>query len=283
MAAVGSTTASRTARPHARVQMGVDAAEFGAVGDAEIDELLVAERLAHQVHVAGRARCRRGAASSRSRLASADVFFASAVAALFGGVVRSAVHRLRGVDLLVAPAGHALAFADPARIEAHEVIALAQFLVIPAESGQGGDPGAAGAAEVEHQGADPLVRSVALARIIARSMVLPFGFAQSSGTARSAHSQSPPGALPVPWSAVGASHSFQRGFWPVSEPGRPEEPGGAAGAVDERSDDGGRRLALVLSAAATACDGDEGDHGGRGDQRPGRPGPYRAEGTRHGR
>src|SRR5690606_31132104 len=65
------------------------------------------------------------------------------------------------VHLPVVLALHGCAAADPAGIEAHQVVAGAQGRVLLAEGGQRGDTGAARAAEVEDQGADALARRAA--------------------------------------------------------------------------------------------------------------------------
>ncbi|CAM5683538.1 hypothetical protein SAURM35S_00706 [Streptomyces aurantiogriseus] len=138
-------------------QVGVHAAEFGAVGDAEVVQLRVAEDPAHQVHVAGRV----GGAHMRQH--PLRVVLAGLVELLrvvqerraLGGVVGGHVLLEVGVELLVVLAADGGAAADAARVEAHEVVAGAQGRVVLAERGQRGDAGAAGAAEVEQQRADP--------------------------------------------------------------------------------------------------------------------------------
>ncbi|MGX1272216.1 hypothetical protein RKD18_005410 [Streptomyces phaeoluteigriseus] len=100
-----------------------------------------------------------------------------------------------------------------------------------------------------------------LARIIARSIVSPSGFDQSSGTFSSAHCQSPPGASE---SAV-ALQRPQAGFCPVSEAGRGaavtspvpgEEADGRASAVRplSSSPSSDEPPQPVINSAATAPD-----------------------------
>lgn len=142
-----------------REEMGVDAAEFGAVRDAEVVELVVAEDLAHQVHVPG------GVLGADVRQGGARVLVAAGRVLLLrvgerqllGLVVGGEVEGVVGVELLVGEAFHRVAAAHPARVERDQVEAAAQGLVVLGEAGQPGDAGAAGPAEVEDQRTDPPV------------------------------------------------------------------------------------------------------------------------------
>jgi hypothetical protein len=146
-----------------REQVGVHAAEFGAVGDAEVVQLVVAEDLAHEVHVAGRV----GGTHIRKDLlrlllaGRVELLGVVQERAALGGVVGCHVLLEVRVQLLVVPASHARAAAHPAGVEAHQVVAGAQGRVVLAERGQGGDAGAAWPAEVEQQRTDPLAPGAA--------------------------------------------------------------------------------------------------------------------------
>jgi hypothetical protein len=134
-------------------QVGVDAAEFGAVRDAEVVQLVVAENLAHQVHVAGRV------GRGHVRQHPLGVLLAGGVEVLrvlqqlsaLGRVVRGGVLLEVGVELLVVQALHGGAAPHAARVEADQVVAGAQFRVVLAEGGQCGDAGSAGSAEIEDE------------------------------------------------------------------------------------------------------------------------------------
>lgn len=98
-----------------RVQVRVDAAEFGAVGDPEVVQLVVAEHLAQQVHVPGRV----GRADVRELvpgilLAVRDVgLLVLDEGLLLLGVVRGAVLLVARVERLVVRTLDAFAPADP--------------------------------------------------------------------------------------------------------------------------------------------------------------------------
>ena len=123
------------------------------------------------------------------------------------------------------------------------------------------DARAAGAAEVEQQRADALVRApVDSLRISAMPMVSPSGFDQSSGTLSVAHRQSLPGAEPR---LAVALQRPQSSFCEVSEEGRRggpvESEGAAAGGLPSSL------LVLVVTGRAAAAAGHQQRGGG---QRP---------------
>ncbi len=148
-----------------REQVGVHAAELGAVRDPEVVQLVVAEDLPHQVQVAG------GLGGADVRQDVAGVLLArrgdqlvqlDQRVGLVAAVVGRLVHLLLGLlGRLGVQAAHAAAVADAARVEAHQVVAGAQFLVVGGEGGQRGHAGAARAAEVEEQRTEPVVRVAA--------------------------------------------------------------------------------------------------------------------------
>ncbi len=261
-------------------QVGVDGAQFGAVGDAEVVQLVVAQRLAHDVQVAGRAR----GVHMPEHLPG--VLPASVHVRLVGGqrrlqlviVVRGGVDGVRVVDLLVALAFDARARADAARVEADEVVTGAQGLVAAGEAGQRRHARTAGPAEVEEQRTDaggplPGLRAdqseidggPGRRRVVQRHLergALPPGAVLEGlrGLARAAL-RGGGGLAPVPAQPLRAeARTPAGGGW-----GRDAgllAPGGPGG--------------LAVTVAAAARRGGEGHHDGRGRQCPGpapRPDP----------
>ena len=148
-----------------REERAVDGAEVGAVGDAEVVELLLAERGADDVQVARgvrRGHVRQHASPLRSAQPSAYSRGQLALGALVGLGVGDRVGLGRLDELLRVDAGDGRGVADAARVEAHEVVRLGR---VRPERVLGGDPGreahagAAGAAGVVDEGALALRRA----------------------------------------------------------------------------------------------------------------------------
>src|SRR5690606_14089217 len=253
---VGGRVDDRVEREAAHLvgeQVGVHAAEFGAVGDAQIVQLVVADGLADAVHVAGAVGGRDvGQQLAGGLLAAlAEVDGVLQERALLGGGVRGAVHlRLGGLDVLVAAAADALAGGHSARVPADEVVALAELGGGAGVGRQHVHARAAGPAEVEQQRAEAVV---------------PGGLRPYQGQ---------PDRRAVRLRPV--QRNFQRGALPAVPGGRFVAGGLAGSPVQCR-----RALAVVLGAAVTGAVTGAAPGAARGQQpggdHQGRP-PYE---TRH--
>ena len=145
-------------------ELRVDAAESGAVREAEVGQLVVAHRLADAVHVA----CGVDCAEVREllavlRLAAGTELLVEVFERRDLGRSRDRVEGGVGVLLLVGEADDRVALADPSGIEADEVEAVADRAVDREEDlRQELDAAAARAAGVHQQRADALRRVAGL-------------------------------------------------------------------------------------------------------------------------
>ncbi len=143
-----------------RELLGVHRAQVGAVGLAEVGQLLVAERGAQDVHVARRVR-RADVGQQAARLGLTLLREELVLRLDFGHLLRGRRGRGRvdeGVHLTVAQALHRIGLADAPRVEADEVVAGEDGRVDHVPRGGVLQAGAARAAGVHQQRAEPVRR-----------------------------------------------------------------------------------------------------------------------------